>query len=423
MGESWSKPLCRDCIEGLVREQSGEQSSDLAASVKELSNTVQTFKTLFASLQLPQPQVVSPPAQQSVPQSLMDAPSGSGENPGGARFEVEEEPDSGSSDPQGESEGEEAEGESTRSSRYKLSLEEVEELLGAIHTTLGIQEERKKLSLHDQMYKGLGEHKRKVFPVHEVLVDAIKKEWQDPERKPFLSKALKRRFPFAEEEALVWNKSPKLDAAFSQVSRHTDLAFEDMGALPDPMDKRIDSLLKKSWDSSIGNLKPAMASTVVARNMEYWLTQIKAHIEAGTPKETILSSFPMLLKGIAYLADASAESVRMSARSAALSNSARRALWLKTWQGDTASKVKLCGIPLTGDLLFGPGLEAVLDRTADRKKAFPFKRKPAETKRKSRPWKKLDPPKSDQQKKGWGQKGKGRGGAIFRPPEQPKKTK
>lgn len=48
-------------------------------------------------------------------------------------------------------------GESTRTSQYKLSLEEVEVLLGAIHSTLGIQEEKKSLSLHDQMYKGLTE--------------------------------------------------------------------------------------------------------------------------------------------------------------------------------------------------------------------------------------------------------------------------
>ena len=195
-----------------------------------------------------------------------------------------------------------------------------------------------------------------------------------------------------------------------------------MGVLSDPMDRRMDSLLKKSWDASQGNLKPAMAATVVARNLEHWLLQIKAHIEAGTPKETILSSFPTLLSGVRYLADASAESIRMSARSAALSNSARRALWLKTWQGDSASKVKLCGIPLTGDLLFGPGLEAVLDRTADKKKAFPLKKKfGGQTKKKFWTQKKVEVPKPEGKKKFWGPKGKGRAGALFRAPEQPQK--
>lgn len=103
-----------------------------------------------------------------------------------------------------------------------------------------------------------------------------------------------------------------------------------------------------------------MAVTVVAHNLEHWLSQIQAHIEAGTAKETILSSFPTILRGVAYIADASAESVCMSVRNAALANSARRALWLKMWPGDSASKVKLCRVPLMGDLLFGPDLEAVL---------------------------------------------------------------
>ena len=419
--ETWDKVLCRHCIEDLVKEKDAERGSELAATVKELSSTFQSFKDLFAGFQLPQS---SPsPAQQAIPPSLMALPSGSRENPGDLREDVEEEQDSAASDSQKESEGEGKEGKSSRNSRYKLSLEEVDDLLGAIHATLGISEEKKALSLYDLMFASLGEQKKRVFPVHEVLVNTVKKEWQDPERKPFFSKALKRRFPFSEEETLILNKVPKLDAAFSQVSRHTDLAFEDMGVLSDPMDKRMDSLLKKSWESSQANLKPAMAATVVARNMEHWLTQLKAHIEAGTPKETVLASFTTLLSGIAYLADASAESIRMSARSSALSNSARRALWLKTWQGDNASKVKLCGIPLTGDLLFGPGLEAVLDRTADRKKAFPIKKKfGGQTKKKFWPQKKTEIAKPEGKKKFWGPKGKGRGAAIFRAPERPQKS-
>lgn len=53
--------------------------------------------------------------------------------------------------------------------------------MGAIYTTLGIQADKKPLTLHDQMYRGLGQQKNKVFPVHEVLVETVKKEWQDPE--------------------------------------------------------------------------------------------------------------------------------------------------------------------------------------------------------------------------------------------------
>lgn len=104
-------------------------------------------------------------------------------------------------------------------------------------------------------------------------------------------------------------------------------------------------------------------------------------------------SLRTVLRGVTYIADAPSESVRMSARTAALANSARRALWLKTGLGNGASKVKLCGIPLTGDLLFGPGLEAVLDRTVDKYKYFPVKRKPpVQTKKGFRPQKRRGAP-------------------------------
>lgn len=83
-----------------------------------------------------------------------------------------------------------------------------------------------------------------------------------------------------------------------------------MGILKDAMDKRADSLLKKALDSSMANLKLAMASTLVVRNL-HWLEQLKQHIEGGTSREDLLDT-------------------RMSTRTSALINSVRRALWLKT---------------------------------------------------------------------------------------------
>ena len=321
------------------------------------------------------------------------------------------------------SDAEEDDDRDRSSSRYKLSLEEVDDLLKTIHATLNIKEEKAQLSLHDKMYQGLDEVKHKNFPVHKVLSDAIRREWKDPERAPFFSKSLKRRFPFDEDEAQVWNKKPKLDAAFSKVSRNTDLAFEDMGALKDNMDKRADALLKKAWDSTLANLKPAMASTVVARNLEHWLDKLKSHIEAGTSRKELLESLPVLVNAVGYMADASAESIRMSARSSALINSARRALWVKTWSGDAASKVKLCGLPFEGDLVFGSGLEAVLDRTADRKKAFPLKKVVPQTKKNFRSFFQSQNSKETQRGgKSWRPpRGRGKPGVLFHSPSQPSK--
>lgn len=47
-----------------------------------------------------------------------------------------------------------------------------------------------------------------------------------------------------------------------------------MGVLKEPMDKRIEVLLKRSWEVVMAKLKPAIATTVVACNLEVWLDQL-----------------------------------------------------------------------------------------------------------------------------------------------------
>lgn len=65
-----------------------------------------------------------------------------------------------------------------------------------------------------------------------------------------------------------------------------------MGVLKDAMDKRADSLLRKAWDSSLSNWKLAMASTVVARNREYWVDELKGMWKQALPFAGILSYTP-----------------------------------------------------------------------------------------------------------------------------------
>lgn len=47
----------------------------------------------------------------------------------------------------------------------------------------------------------------------------------------------------------------KLDAPLSEVSKQSALAIEDMGALQDAMDKKMDLILTRTLDSTMGNLK------------------------------------------------------------------------------------------------------------------------------------------------------------------------
>lgn len=186
--EGWKKTLCQACIDLLVKEDASSACSDLIASVKkELDATIQSFRSSLANPSLSQP-TTSQSSQGSLIVPVMEteaSPTPEGHSP---------------SQSEDSDEGEEGE---NLPSRFKLSLEQVDGLLKAIYTTLGLEEERKELSLHDKMYAGLSEHKNRNFPVHSVISEAIKKEWAEPERKPFFPKALKRRFPFDEDPAAV----------------------------------------------------------------------------------------------------------------------------------------------------------------------------------------------------------------------------
>lgn len=71
----------------------------------------------------------------------------------------------------------------------------------------------------NKMYRGLGKPQSRVFPVHQTLKEVIVREWKDPERKVLKLNTWKKRFPFGEEEETVF-KTPKLDAALSQVSKN-----------------------------------------------------------------------------------------------------------------------------------------------------------------------------------------------------------
>ena len=103
----------------------------------------------------------------------------------------------------------------------------------------------------------------------------------------------------------------------SQVSKRSDLSFEDSGVLKEQMDSKTDSLLRKAWDASALSLGPAVASTCVARNLDVWVQRLDDLLSSDTPKEEIRESLPLIAKSVTFLADAAADSVKAAARSSA----------------------------------------------------------------------------------------------------------
>ncbi|XP_077149337.1 uncharacterized protein LOC143811475 [Ranitomeya variabilis] len=226
----------------------------------------------------------------------------------------------------------------------------VDSLIKAVRSTMGCPDEKGKKSGQDIMFAGLGQRKRRSFPTIPTIKELVKKEWEKQHTRGFLPSSAKRRYPFSDEELSSWQKIPKVDAAVASTSKQSVLPVEDSGTLTDPLDRKAEALLKRSWEANTGAFRPAIASTCTARSLLVWTEQLEEQIRGGASRNTILSKIPLMKDAVAFLADASVDSLRLTARSAGLVNTARRALWLKNWKGDAQAKAKLCAIPCQGEL-------------------------------------------------------------------------
>lgn len=125
MGKNWKNALCSTCIASLVKEESASVCDDLVASVKkELYATIQSFRDSLVNPAASQPSTSeSSQVSLSVPENLSEGPSTRSQSPAPSNDGSEEE---------------EGEGAEAAPSNFKLSLEEVDGLLRAIHVTLGL---------------------------------------------------------------------------------------------------------------------------------------------------------------------------------------------------------------------------------------------------------------------------------------------
>ncbi|XP_068118878.1 lamina-associated polypeptide 2, isoforms alpha/zeta-like [Hyperolius riggenbachi] len=384
---SSSKVLCQDCTKKVVREETPTMLKELKGWIRsEISSAVQTIKVpevAVSNVQMP-----SVPAAVSAAPAVSDIPGPSGSVPIGdptLKRKRKEDDSEDSEMSEGEldissleeipSETEKSAEKTVKNQKFAFSTDFMKELLAAMHEAMGITIEQKTLSPLDQMYETLSEPQVTFIPVHSSLKGIIRKEWDNPDRRAFWPKSLNKRYPYSPEDQRFWGTAPKLDPSLSKVSRRSDLQFEDFGSLKDPIDKKMDNILRRAWEAASLNFKPSIASTAVARSLKIWLVEVQSQIASGVSREELLNFFPKILHATNYLSDAADDSVRLTARTTALVNSARRGIWVKTWQGDTSSKSKLCSIPCEGGLLFGTKLEETLERSADKKKNFPYKRK------------------------------------------------
>ncbi|XP_069613252.1 uncharacterized protein [Ranitomeya imitator] len=336
--DSYIKELCQHCIDNTLQQESSVRMNDIRLMIREELQSLRGSPAV--NMERRSRRTLSPIADTS-------AESGEVDSDISQRLDSSEEED-----------------------YVCFPTDNVNNLVKAVRGTMGVSESKDPQTPQDIMFAGLSQRKGQVFPVNQAIKDLVKKEWAKGQ-KGFVPVSCKRRYPFDDEDLAVWSKIPKVDAAVASTSRRSSLPVEDAGSLPDPMDRKSDALLKRSWEACVTAFKPAISATSTSRSMLVWLEQLDQNIKSGVSREKLRASIPLIKGAAAFISDASIDSLRLAARTASLTNTARRALWLKNWKGDAQSRAKLCTIPCQGEYLFGTVLDEILTKAGERKKGFP----------------------------------------------------
>ncbi|XP_071971333.1 uncharacterized protein [Engystomops pustulosus] len=153
--ESYKKPLCRDCLDSIMREEKASFMDEMRSMFK--SEVKSTVASLFSEGIPPKRFKPSEP------------------NP----EEMDSDPDRASCSYQGGEEEQLDSQEQKNDTRFLFPMENLDTLLRAVRETLNIEDPVETKSVQDKLFGCLKAKKKRVFPVNNVLEDLIREEWKD----------------------------------------------------------------------------------------------------------------------------------------------------------------------------------------------------------------------------------------------------
>lgn len=79
------------------------------------------------------------------------------------------------------------------------------------------------------------------------IKEVVMEEWRKVDKRPVAYNRFQKLYPLAEADAHLFDSVPTVDASVMRLARNTTLPLEDAVSFRDPLDRRIDSDLKKVY--------------------------------------------------------------------------------------------------------------------------------------------------------------------------------
>lgn len=208
------------------------------------------------------------------------------------------------------------------------------------------------------------------FPVHTLLEKLIYSEWDHPDKRFFPPRKFSTLYPMEEKFIKMWG-IPAIDAAISSVNNSLTCPVDNAQMLRDPVDKRMESLLKDVFSLAGSVAQPAVAAIGVC---QYLRDHVKQVIKVLPEQQA--QGFANLPAALCFVVDAIRDSIVQTSRLSLGLVHIRRILWLKNWSAEAPCKKLLAGFPFRGARLFGEDLDNYIKRISCGKSTLlPVKKK------------------------------------------------
>ncbi|CAJ0949102.1 unnamed protein product [Ranitomeya imitator] len=224
--------------------------------------------------------------------------------------------------------------------------ETLDSLIEAINRILRVDEESTSTPEHMVSFKKT-KHVQKVFANHPEFKDIVQKHRDRPDKRFTGQKPIESKCPFAPDLMKDWLQFPSVDPAVSRLASRTLLSLSAGSSVKNPTNRQIDYLARSVFEASGAALFPSFATTWVPKAMVTWAEALAATFHDSNLPPEVANLASHIAQAGDFVVNTSIDATNCAAHAVANAVSIRRALWLRDWRADSASKkiVDLSALP------------------------------------------------------------------------------